>query len=259
MDKNMNFIHPEAKLGENVKVGRYSFIDENVEIGDNTIIYPNVTILSGTKIGKNCKIYPGAVLGGDPQDVTYKGEETYAIIGDNVIIREFVTIHRGTVRSGKTTVGDDCFLMAYVHIAHDCSLGKSCYFANGVNLGGHVHVDDYVTIGGLVPVHQFVHIGKHVMIGGGSLVRKDVPPYIKAAREPISYVGVNSIGLRRRGFTNEQIEHIRDIYRILYVEHVNVSKAVKVIKENIPDSEFKKEVLDFIANSERGLIRGLQV
>ncbi len=254
-----NFVHENAKIGKNVKIGRFSYIDEDVHIGDNTIIYPNVTILHGTRIGENCKIFPGAVLGGDPQDISYKDEDTLAVIGNNVTIREFVTVHKGTIRSGKTVVEDNCYLMAYVHIAHDCRLGKNCFFANGVNLGGHVIVDDFVTIGGIVPVHQFVHIGKHVMIGGGSLVRKDVPPYIKAAREPISYVGVNSIGLRRRGFTNKQIEMIRDIYRILYVEHVNVKKAVKIIEEKIPDSEYKNEVLKFIKESDRGLIRGLQI
>ena len=253
------FIHENAKLGKNVEIGRFTYIDENVEIGDNTIIYPNVTILKGARIGKNCKIHPGAVIGGDPQDISYKGEDTFAIIGDNVTIREYVTVHKGTIRSGKTTVGDNCYLMAYVHIAHDCSLGESCFFANGVNLGGHVIVDDFVTIGGLVPVHQFVHIGKQVMIGGGSLVRKDVPPYIKAAREPISYVGVNSIGLRRRDFSNQEIEQIRDIYRILYVNHVNISKAVKIIEETSPESKYKKEILGFIKNTDRGLIRGLHV
>lgn len=254
-----NFIHKNAIIGKNVKVGRFSYIDENVVIGDNTVIYPNVTILKGTRIGNNCKIHSGAVLGGEPQDISYNGEDTLAIIGNNVTIREFVTVHRGTIRSGKTVVGDDCYLMAYVHIAHDCTLGTNCFFANGVNLGGHVNVDDYVTIGGLVPVHQFVSIGKQVMIGGGSLVRKDVPPFIKAAREPISYVGVNSIGLRRRGFTNKEIEHIRDIYRLLYVEHVNVSKAVKIIKETVENTKFKKEILDFIEKSDRGLIRGMNV
>ncbi len=256
---NQNFVHPDAKIGKNVKIGRFSYIDQDVEIGENTEIYPNVTILNGTRIGKNCKIFPGAVLGADPQDISYKNEPTLAIIGDNVTLREFVTVHRGTVRSGKTVVDDNCYLMAYVHIAHDCRLGKNCFFANGVNLGGHVIVDDFVTIGGLVPVHQFVHIGKHVMIGGGSLVRKDVPPYIKAAREPISYVGVNSIGLRRRGFKNGEIEKIRDIYRILYVDHVNVKKAVKIIEEKIPDTQYKREVLQFIERSDRGLIRGLQI
>jgi len=254
-----SFVHKDAKIGENVEIGRFSYIDENVEIGDNTFIYPNVTILKGARIGKNCKIYPGAVIGGDPQDISYKGENTFAIIGDNVIIREYVTVHKGTIRSGKTTVGDNCYLMAYVHIAHDCILGKGCFFANGVNLGGHVEVDDFVTIGGLVPVHQFVKIGQQVMIGGGSLVRKDVPPYIKAAREPISYVGVNSIGLRRRGFSNKEIEQIRDIYRVLYVEHVNVSKALKIIEEKLPDTKYKEEVLDFIERSDRGLIRGMNV
>ncbi|HHH53844.1 MAG TPA: acyl-ACP--UDP-N-acetylglucosamine O-acyltransferase [Bacteroidetes bacterium] len=254
-----SFIHENAKIGKNVQIGRFSYIDDNVEIGENTIIYPNVTILNGTRIGKNCKIFPGAVIGGEPQDISYNGEDTLAIIGDGVVIREFVTIHRGTIRSGKTVVGDNCYLMAYVHIAHDCRLGESCFFANGVNLGGHVIIGNFVTIGGLVPVHQFVHIGDQVMIGGGSLVRKDVPPYIKAAREPISYVGVNSIGLRRRGFSNKQIEMIRDIYRILYVEHVNVKKAVNIIKETVPESEYKTNVLKFIEESDRGLIRGLQV
>jgi UDP-N-acetylglucosamine acyltransferase len=253
-----NFIHKNAKLGTNVQVGRFSYIDDNVEIGDNTVIYPNATILSGMRIGSNCKIFPGAVIGADPQDISYKGEESFAYIGNNVTVREFVTINRGTSVTGKTVIGDNCLLMAYVHVAHDCVIGNNCIFANSVNLAGHVHIGDYVTIGGLVGVHQFVHIGSHVMIGAGTIVRKDVPPYVKAARESNSFEGVNSIGLRRRGFSADDIAAIKDIYRILFVEHDNVTKAVKYIEDNLSNSVYKTEVLAFVSNATRGMIRGIR-
>jgi UDP-N-acetylglucosamine acyltransferase len=253
-----NFIHENARIGENVQVGSSVFIDDNVEIGDNTIIYPNATILAGTRIGNNCKIYPGAVLGGDPQDISYKGEETSAIIGNNTILREFVTVNRGTKSSGKTTVGDNCYLMAYVHIAHDCVVGNNCIFANVVNLGGHVHVGDYVVMGGMVGVHQFVHIGSHAMIAAGMLLRKDVPPFVKAARESNAFAGVNTVGLRRRGFSSDDIAEIKEIYRILFVEHNNITNAVSDIEKKVIGSPNKTQILEFIRSSSRGLIRGIR-
>lgn len=253
-----NFIHKNAKLGQNVHVGMFSYIDDNVEIGDNTYIHPNVTIMSGIKIGSNCEIFPGAVLGARPQDISYKGEDTVAIIGDNTTIREFVTVNRGTIASGKTIVGSNCLLMAYVHIAHDCVVGNNCILANAVNLAGHVTVEDFVIIGGMNGVHQFITIGKHSMIGGSTGLRMDVPPYVKVAKAENSYVGVNSIGLKRRGYSDSDILLIHNIYKKLFVEHSNIGKAVIDIRENLPESEYKNEILDFVANSKRGLIKGLR-
>lgn len=253
-----NYIHEKAIIGKNVEIGSSVFIDENVEIGDNTIIYPNVTILAGTRIGNNCRIFPGAVLGADPQDISYKGEETQAIIGNNTILRECVTVNRGTKLSGKTTIGDNCFLMAYVHVAHDCVVGNNCIFANTVNLGGHVHVGDYVVMGGMVGVHQFVHIGSHAMIAAGMLLRKDVPPFVKAARESNAFAGVNTIGLRRRGFSADEIAEIKEIYRILFVEHNNITNAISNIEKKVIGSQNKTQILDFIRSSSRGLIRGIR-
>ncbi|MGE5356865.1 MAG: acyl-ACP--UDP-N-acetylglucosamine O-acyltransferase [Deltaproteobacteria bacterium] len=252
-----NFIHKNAKLGTNVQVGRFAYIDDNVEIGDNTIIYPNATILSGMRIGNNCRIFPGAVIGADPQDLKYAGEESYAYIGNNVTVREFVTINRGTIESQKTVIGDNCLLMAYVHVAHDCVIGNNCVLANSVNLAGHVHIGDYVIIGGLVGVHQFVHIGSHVMVAGGIVVRKDVPPYIMVGRESNTFEGVNSIGLKRRGFSSEDVDLIKDIYRIMFVKHNNMSKALIYIEENVADSEYKSEILNFARSASRGMIRGI--
>lgn len=253
-----NYIHKNARLGKNVQVGSSVFIDDNVEIGDNTIIYANATIMAGTRIGENCRIYPGAVLGGDPQDISYKGEETYAIIGNDTVLREFVTVNRGTKSSGKSVVGDNCFLMAYVHVAHDCVVGNNCIFANVVNLGGHVHVGDHVVMGGMVGVHQFVHIGSHAMVAAGMLLRKDVPPFVKAARESNAFAGVNTIGLRRRGYTADEIAVIKEIYRLLFVEHNNITKAVAAIEEKVIESPYKTQILDFIKSGSRGLIRGIR-
>ncbi|MBK7095159.1 MAG: acyl-ACP--UDP-N-acetylglucosamine O-acyltransferase [Saprospiraceae bacterium] len=195
---------------------------------------------------------------GDPQDLKYAGEESYAFIGNNVTVREFVTINRGTIESGKTVIGDNCLLMAYVHVAHDCYIGNNCILANSVNLGGHVHIGDQVIIGGLTGVHQFVHIGSHVMVAGGTLLRKDVPPYVMVGRESNTFEGVNSIGLRRREFPAEDIEAIKDIYRIMFVTNNNVSQAVKYIKENLPDSKYKSEILAFVSSATRGMIRGIR-
>jgi len=212
--------------------------------------------MEGARIGKNNKIFPGAVISAIPQDLKYKGEETIVRIGDNNIIREFVTINRGTKANWETVIGDNNLLMAYCHIAHDCIVGNNCILANAATLAGHIIVDDYAIIGGLVAVHQFVTIGQHTMISGGSLVRKDVPPYTKAAREPLSYVGINSIGLRRRNFSAEKISEIQDIYRHIFLKNNNVSQAVSVIEAEMPATKERDEILSFIANSSRGIMRG---
>jgi len=212
--------------------------------------------MEGAKIGSNCKIYPGAVISAPPQDLKYNGEETYVIIGNNTTIREFVTINRGTKANMETVVGNNCLLMAYVHVAHDCIIGNNCILANAATLAGHIVIDDWAIIGGLSAIHQFVNIGAHTMISGGSLVRKDVPPYTKSAREPLSYVGINSIGLRRRGFSPEKIKEIQDIYRIIYLKGYNVSQAIDVIEAEMPATSERDEILSFISRSSRGIMKG---
>ena len=251
-----NFIHPEAKLHPSVTVGHFSCIHEDVEIGEGTVIDNNVTIYSGTRIGKNCHIYSGAVIGGDPQDLKYKGEKTYAIIGYNTTIREFVTIHRGTASKGKTVVGNNCLIMAYCHVAHDCLLHDHIIMSNATQLAGEVVVDDWAIIGGGSLVHQFSHIGEHAMIQGGSKINKDVPPYIIAAREPISYCGINSVGLNRRGFTQDQITTIQDTYRLLFLSGLNMSQAVEKIIETLPESSERNLIVDFVKASPRGVVKG---
>ncbi|MBD99079.1 MAG: acyl-[acyl-carrier-protein]--UDP-N-acetylglucosamine O-acyltransferase [Verrucomicrobia bacterium] len=250
------FIHSMAKLGENVTIEPFSYIAENVEIGDGTWIGPNVTIMDGARIGKNCKIFPGAVISAVPQDLKFKGEDTTAEIGDNTTIRECVTVNRGTADRNKTVVGSNCLLMAYVHIAHDVFVGNNVILANTANIAGHVTIQDFVTLEGVVAVQQFVSIGAHAFIAGGSLVRKDVPPFVKAAREPLTYSGVNAIGLRRRGFDTDKISQIEDIYRRIYVHGSNVSKSIEEIKASIAESEEKQQILNFIEASEKGIIRG---
>ena len=252
----MNFIHPEAKLHPTVTVGPFTCIHADVEIGEGTIIDSNVTICDGVRIGKNCHIHAGAVVGGDPQDLKYKGEKTYAIIGDNTTIREFVTIHRGTASKGKTVVGNHCLIMAYCHVAHDCLLHDHIIMSNATQLAGEVVVDDWAIIGGGSLVHQFSHIGAHSMIQGGSKVNKDIPPYIIAAREPISYCGINSVGLNRRAFTKEQIVAIQDVYRLLYMSGLNVSQAVEQIENTLPKSPERDLILEFVKGSPRGIVRG---
>lgn len=233
-------IHPKAKIAENVIVESFSTIYADVEIGEGTWIGPNVTIFDGARIGKNCKIFPGAVISAIPQDLKFGGEITTTEIGDNTIIRECVTINRGTVDRNKTVVGSNTLLMAYVHVAHDCIIGNNVVLANCVNVAGHVIIQDYVVIEGVVGLQQFVKVGQHAFIAAGSNVRKSVPPYVKAAREPLSYAGVNSVGLRRRGFNNETILQIEDIYRSLYVRGLNVSNALSVIEKEAPNSPEKK-------------------
>ncbi len=256
MSSSLVSIHPDARIADNVKIDPFTVIHGDVEIAEGSWIGSNVTIFDGARIGKNVKIYPGAVISADPQDLKYKGELTTTEIGDNTIIREFVTINKGTVALGKTVVGKNCLLMAYVHIAHDCIVGDSCILANGVTLAGHIVVDDYAIIGGLSAIHQFVHIGGHVMISGGSLIRKDVPPYTKAAREPLSYVGINSVGMRRRGFSPDKISEIQEIYRILYLKGYPFSKAVDILETQMAPSEERDGILAFVRNSSRGIMKG---
>jgi UDP-N-acetylglucosamine acyltransferase len=256
MNQLLSSIHPDAIIGENVTISPFVTIDKNVIIGDGTFIYSNAVILSGARIGKNCRIFPGAVISAIPQDLKFNGEETFCEIGDNTTVREYATVNRGTVAKNKTIVGNNCLLMAYSHTAHDCVLKDHVILGNTVQLAGEVEVDDYAILSGGTLVHQFSKIGKHVMIQGGSRLGKDIPPYVIVGREPITYSGVNIIGLRRRGFTNEQIGAIQEIYRILYQSGLNNSAAVKQIESVIPDSEEKREVVAFIANSQRGIIRG---
>jgi len=231
-------------------------IEKNVIIDEGTWIGSNVTIMEGVRIGKNCKIFPGAVISAIPQDLKYDGEETVVKIGDNTTIREFVTINRGTKANMETVIGNNCLLMAYVHIAHDCIIGNNVIMANACNLAGHIEIDDWAIVGGLSAVHQFVHIGKHCMISGGSLVSKDVPPFCKAAREPLAYVGVNSIGLRRRGFDNEKINEIQEVFRYLFLKGRNVTQAVRYIEAGIHATPERDEILSFISRSQRGIMKG---
>lgn len=249
------YIHPDARLAENVKVDPFTVIHQDVTIGEGTWISSNVTIMEGVTIGKNCRIFPGAVIGAVPQDLKYKGEQTTVEIGDNTTIREYVTIHRGTSDRWKTTVGNNCLIMAYSHIAHDCCVGNSCIMSNNSQMAGHVIMADYAWIAGFSAIHQFVKIGQHAFIAGGSLVRKDVPPYIKAVRNPLSYGGVNSVGLKRRGFSIEKINQILDIYRIIYNKGLNTSKALEYIEEELPASDERDEIIGFIRESERGIIK----
>ena len=249
-------IDPDAELGENVQVSPYAIIEKNVIIDNNNWIGPHVFIASGTRIGKNCKVFQGAVLGTIPQDLKFKGEITTAEIGDNTTLRECVTVNRGTVSKGKTVVGNNCLLMAYVHIGHDCILGNNIVISNSTNVAGEIIIDDFAIISGNVQIHQFVHIGGHVMISGGTLVRKDVPPFVTAAREPLSYAGVNSIGLGRRTFSKEIISEIQNIYRILYLKGYNNAQALSNIEKEIPVSEERDYIIKFIKESERGIIKG---
>jgi UDP-N-acetylglucosamine acyltransferase len=250
-------ISPGAKLGTGVTVEPFTTIYDNVTIGDGTYIHPNVTIYSGTTIGKNCEIFPGAVIGVRPQDLKFDGEETTVEIGDNTVIRECVTIHRGTKDRWKTTIGSNCLLMTYVHIAHDCQIGNNVILASFVGLAGHNIIEDYAILEGKVGTQQFIHIGAHAFVAGGSLVRKNVPPFVKAAREPIGFAGVNSVGLRRRGFSDDQVREIEDIYRLIYVQNNNISKGMEAVKEQVSDSEIRRQIIDFISSSDKGVIRGM--
>jgi len=256
MIQPLAYIHPQARIAENVVIDPFVTIHKDVEIGEGTWIGSNATIMDGARIGKNCRIFPGAVISAIPQDLKYKGENTHVYIGDNTTIRECVTINRGTNDRFKTEIGKNCLIMAYCHVAHDCLVGDSCIFSNNTTLAGHITVGDFVVLAGMVAIHQFVKIGSHAFVTGGSLVRKDVPPYVKAAREPLSYAGINSVGLRRRGFSEDKINEIQDIYRTLFVKNYNVSKALDIIEADFRPTQERDEILNFIQGSQRGIMKG---
>lgn len=253
---NLSVIHPDAIIGKDVTIGPFTTIGANVVIGDGAWIASHVSILDGARIGKNCKVFQGAIIGSIPQDLKYKGEKTTLEIGDNTIIREYCTLNIGTTANGRTVIGKNCLIMAYVHVAHDCVIGNYVVLANNVTLAGHIEIGDFTRLGGMVAVHQFVKIGGDVMVGGGSLVRCDVPPFVLAAREPLAYTGVNRVGLIRRGFTGAQIDAIRDVYRVLFVKGYNVKQATKHIETMLPSSDERDLILNFVTASTRGLIKG---
>lgn len=250
------YIHPDARIGKDVVIEPFSYIAGDVKIGDGTWIGPNVTIMGGARIGRKCRIFPGAVISAIPQDMKYAGEESTAEIGDNTTIRECVTVNRGTKVAYKTVVGNNTLLMAYVHVAHDCVVGNNCILVNSVGLAGEVIIDDWAILGGATAVHQYVKIGGHVMIGGGSKVRKDVPPYVKTDRDPLIYLGINSIGLTRRNFSKEKIEEIHEIYRWIYQKGLNYTQAMEKIENEMPATPERDYILSFIKESKRGIIKG---
>lgn len=249
-------IDPKARIGSNVTIEAFAWIGADVEIADGCWIGPHAVLMDGARIGENCRIFSGAVISAVPQDLKYRGEETPVFIGANTTIRECVTINRGTSHRNETRVGTGCLLMAYVHVAHDCLIGNNVILANTVNLAGHVEIEDWAILEGLVAVQQFVKIGAHAFVTGGSLVRKNVPPFVKAAREPLSYVGINAVGLRRRGFSNESILNIEDIYRTIYIKGYNVTNALNILDQEAPKSAEKHQILQFIRESENGIMRG---
>ncbi len=256
MNQPLAYVHPGAKIAKNVVIEPFTTIHNNVIIGEGTWIGSNVTIMEGARIGKNCSIFPGSVISAIPQDKKFNDEETTTEIGDNTTIRECVTINRGTSDRMRTVIGKNCWIMAYCHIAHDCIVGDNCIFSNNSTLAGHVNVGDFAILAGMSAVQQYCSIGSHAFVTGGSLVRKDVPPFVKAGREPLSYVGINSIGLRRRGFTTEKIREIQDIFRILYQKNYNNSQAVSIIEAEMQASAERDEILEFIKNSQRGIMKG---
>jgi UDP-N-acetylglucosamine acyltransferase len=260
----MNKIHPlatvspKAVLGDNIEIGPYVYIDENVEIGDGCQIFPHAVIFSYVKLGKGCKVFPGAVIGAIPQDLKFEGEVSYVEIGDNTTIRECVTVNRGTAASGKakTKIGNDTLLMSYVHVAHDCCVGNHCILVSYVGIAGETDVDDWAILGGGAMAHQFSKIGAHAMVGGASKINKDIPPYVLCGRDPICYAGVNIVGLRRRGFSSDVIRNIRDIYDTIYFQGYNITDGCAKVEAGFPQSEERDNILNFIKNSKRGIIRG---
>jgi len=254
---SLSFIHPDANIGIGVEILPFCYIDKDVVIGDHCKIGPNVTILSGTILGNHCEVFPGAVLGAIPQDLKFEGESTNLDIGNNTKIREFVTVNKGTKETGTTIIGNNCLLMAYSHVAHDCVLGNYVILSNGVQLAGHVHIDDSAILGGNVLVQQFCKIGRYSFIGGAGLVRNNVPPFVRVAREPLSYIGVNKIGLARNGFHQSEIENIKKIYNLLFIQNKSLEKGIHKIKETMESSLFKDEIISFVSNS-KSLIAGFR-
>ena len=256
-NRNLSCIHPDAKIAENVIIGPFVTIEADVEIGEGTEIQSGAVILDGTRIGKNCRIHSGAVIGGLPQDLKFRGEKTYAIIGDNTVIREFATVNRGTASKGKTVIGNNCLIMAYCHVAHDCLLHNNIIMSNSCQIAGEVEIEDYAVIGGGTLVHQFTHIGQHIMLQGGSHVNKDIPPYAMVGREPISYIGINVVGLRRRGFTPEQLGRIQETYRYIYFSDLNNTDALNKIEDETKSSPERDLIVEFVRNSTRGIVRAV--
>ena len=254
----MACVHPNAKIGENVEIGPFAYIDEFVEIGDNCKILPHATIFNYVKMGNGCTVFPGAVVGAIPQDLKFEGEVTYVEIGDNVTIRECATINRGTKASGKalTKVGSNTLIMSYVHIAHDCEVGNHCILVSHVGIAGETVVEDWAIVGGGTLAHQFSKIGRHAMVGGGCKINKDVPPFALCGREPLSFAGVNIVGLRRRGFSSDTIRDIKDMYDIIYNSNNNISDALAKIEQGFPQSEERDAILNFIRGSKRGIVKG---
>ena len=250
------FVHPDAKIGDDVIVEPFAYVDQNVEIGDGTLIMTQATVLSGARIGKKCTIFPHATVSAIPQDLKFRGEESLAIIGDGTVVRECATVNRGTASKGYSVVGENCLLMAYSHVAHDCVLKDYVILGNATQLAGEVEVGDFAILSGGTLVHQFSRIGAHAMIQGGSKVSKDIPPFIMAGREPISYVGLNVVGLRRRQFNSEQINTIQETFRLLYQSGLNVSQALERIVSDLAQSAERDEIVNFVRASSRGIVRG---
>ena len=254
MDYPLSQVSPKAKIGKNVKIGPFVTIADDVEIGDGTTIMSNAVILDGARIGKDCLICTGAVISNIPQDLKFKGEKTTAVIGDRTTIREYVTVNRGTASKNTTIIGDDCLIMAYCHVAHDCNPGNHIITSNACQIAGEVVIDDYATIGGGSLIHQFSHIGTQVMMQGGSRVPKDIPPYAMVGREPLRFIGINSVGLKRRGFSNEQIDAIQRTYRLIYQDGLNFTQAIELAEKEVPECIEKRTIIDFIKSSSRGII-----
>ncbi|MDZ4665421.1 MAG: acyl-ACP--UDP-N-acetylglucosamine O-acyltransferase [Bacteroidota bacterium] len=257
MISNLAYVHPKAKIGNNVTIEPFATIYGDVEIGDDCWIGSNVVINDKARIGKNNRIFPGAVIASIPQDLKFKGEDSLVEIGDNNTIRECVTINRGTVDRMTTRIGNNCLLMAYTHLGHDCILGNNIIIANSGNLAGHITIEDHVIIEGIVAAQQFVNIGAHSFIAGASLVRKSVPPYVRVAREPLQFIGVNTVGLARRGFSKEVIKNIEDIYRIIFVRGHNISNALEIVEAEIPDTSERKQIVNFIREQKDGIVKGI--
>lgn len=255
MNQPLAYIHPQAKVARNTVIEPFASISKNVIIGEGSWIGSNVTIMEGARIGKNVRIFPGAVISAIPQDLKFGGEDSILEIGDNTVIRECCTLNRGTEATLKTVVGKNCLIMAYTHVAHDCVIADNCILVNAVQLAGHVTIDEYAIVGGAAAVHQFVKIGAHTMVSGGSLVRKDVPPYTKAGREPLSYAGINSVGMRRRGFSHDKIIEIQEIYRYIFLKGLNNSKALDLVELEMAPSKERDEIVHFFRSSDRGIMK----
>ncbi len=246
-------VDPDARIGQGVVVGPWSMIGPGVTVGDGTVIASHVLIEKDTTLGVDCHLYQGAVLGTDPQDLKYRGEETVLTVGDRTVIREYATLNRGTADLRQTVVGDDCLLMAYSHIAHDCQIGNSVVIANAVNMAGHVFIEDWAIIGGLTAIHQFVRVGAHAFVGGASRTSQDVPPYTRAAGSPMKLYGLNSIGLDRRGFSKEVRQSLKNAYRAIFQGSLPLSQGLEQAEAEAEDFPEVRHFLSFIRNSERGV------